>query len=81
PNLYGDRRDRNWEKGYAWWRNNCIEKIGKYALYNKITIAVTTQSGRDIDDDFPGGGYLFSKNGELIAETKDYKQEMLLAEI
>lgn len=81
PNLYGDRENRDWKKGYAWWKNNCIEKIGKYSLYNKIMIAVVTQSGRDIDDDFPGGGYLFSKNGELIAETKDYKQEMLLAEI
>lgn len=81
PNLYGDRENRDWEKGYTWWRKECIEKIGKYALYNKIMIAVITQSGRDIDDDFPGGGYLFSENGKLIAETKDYKQEMLLVEI
>ena len=44
-------------------------------------IAVSTQSGQNVDDDFPGGAYLFSANGELLAETKDYKQEILLVEI
>ena len=81
PDLYGDREKRDWEKGYTWWRKNCIEKIGPHALRNKMMIAVATQSGRNIDDDFPGGGYLFSQKGELVAETKDYKQEMLLIEI
>jgi predicted amidohydrolase len=81
PNLYGDRKNRDWEKGYAWWKIRCVEKIGQYALRNKMMIAVATQRGRDIDDDFPGGGYLFSQNGELLAETKDYRQEMLLVEI
>jgi len=81
PDLYGDSENRNWEKGYAWWKENCIKKIGRYALDNKITIAVATQSGRNSEDDFPGGGYLFSPSGKLIAETKDYKQDVLFVEI
>ena len=81
PDLYGNKNPRNWEKGYIWWRDNCIAKIGKYAKNYKIPIMVTTQSGRNVEDDFPGGGYLFSKNGDIISETIDYKQEILIIDI
>lgn len=81
PDLYGKRDPRNWEKGYLWWKNNCIEKIGKYAKDNRIKIAVATGSGRNEEDDFPGGGFLFSPEGETIKETTDYKQEILFVEI
>lgn len=81
PDLYGDRAKRDWERGYTWWRENCIKKIGQYALDNKMVIAVATQSGRNQDDDFPGGGYLFLPTGQLSAETKNYQQEMLLVEV
>lgn len=81
PDLYGDRDKRDWEKGYAWWRENCLKKIGQYAQDNKIVIAVATQSGRNQDDDFPGGGYLFLPTGQLSAETINYQQEILLVDI
>lgn len=81
PDLYGDRENRDWEKGYLWWRQNCVEKIGKYSKDNEIKIAVATGSGRNLEDDFPGGGYLFSENGEIITETRDCKQEILVLEI
>lgn len=81
PDLYGDRVNRDWLKGYNWWRNNCIEKIGRYSKNNNIKVAVTTQSGRNIEDDFPGGGYLFSQNGDLVSETSDYEQNILIVEI
>ncbi|MEI6054363.1 MAG: carbon-nitrogen hydrolase family protein [Candidatus Saccharibacteria bacterium] len=81
PDLYGNRNPRNWEGGYNWWKNNCIEKIGQYAKDNKINILVTTQSGRNEQDDFPGGGYLFSSDGKIISGTTDYKQEILIVTI
>jgi len=81
PDLYGSREQRNWENGYNWWKNNCIEKIGKYSKDNNVKIAVSTQRGRNQEDDFPGGGYLFSENGGIIAETDNYKQEILIVNI
>lgn len=81
PDLHGSREQRDWEDGYNWWRKNCIEKIGKYSKDNNIKIAVVTQSGRNKEDDFPGGGYLFSENGEIIVETDNYKQEILIVNI
>jgi len=81
PDLFGDRVNRNWSGGYNWWRQNCIEKIGQYARENKIMIAIATQSGHNCEDDFPGGGYLFSTTGEILSQTQDYHQGMLLVEI
>lgn len=81
PDLYGDSENRNWSKGYNWWRNNCIEKIGKYSKDNGMKIAVATMSGRNEYGDFPGGGYLFSENGEIIKETKSYDEELLIIDI
>lgn len=79
PDLYGDREKRDWEGGYRWWKNNCIEKLSQYAKKNNIQIGVATQGGRNTEDDFPGGGYLFSTNGEIISETDNYTQETLIA--
>lgn len=78
PDLYGDRENRNWQRGYNWWRNNCIEKIGSYAKDNQMAIAVSTQSGRNKENDFPGGGYYFSNEGQILTETKDYMDEILV---
>lgn len=81
PDLWGDSKNRNWESGYNWWRENCIEKISKYSKDNKMKIAVTTMSGRNEYGDFPGGGYLFSEDGEIVAETKDYKDKLLIIDV
>lgn len=81
PDLYGSREKRDWAKGYEWWKNNCMSKIGSYAKQNNIMIAVATQRGRNEEDDFPGGGYLFSIKGDVIAETRDYRQDMLICEL
>ena len=42
---------------------------------------VATQAGRTVDEDFPGGGYLFDDGGELVAQTGDGSEGMLLADV
>lgn len=81
PGLYGDQKTRNWESGFNWWKNNCIEKLGKYAADNAIYIGVSTQAGRTIDEDFPGGGYVFNSEGKCIYETDDWAEGALYAVI
>jgi NAD+ synthase (glutamine-hydrolysing) len=81
PDLYGESKNRDWEKGYEWWRGNCIKKIGKYSKDNKLKIAVVTMSGRNEYGDFPGGGYLFSHKGTLVAETKNHQDEILIIDL
>jgi predicted amidohydrolase len=71
PGLYGEQETRNWEKGYRWWESVCLERLSLYAQKYSFWIAVATQAGRTIDEDFPGGGYVFAPDGRRIFTTKD----------
>lgn len=81
PGLYGEQATRNWSTGFHWWRTHCIEKLGTYAADYKLYIAVATQAGRTVDEDFPGGGYLFDPNGACTAETGDWSEGILYVRV
>lgn len=81
PGLYGDQNTRSWQEGYDWWKGECFVKLGKYAVDNGIHIAVATQAGRTMDEDFPGGGYLFSPQGKCLAQSPDWKEGMLIVKV
>src|SRR5262249_13296013 len=72
PGLYGEQATRDWRSGFDWWRGECTTKLGRYARENGIFIAVATQSGRTMDEDFPGGGYLFGADGKVPAASEDW---------
>jgi predicted amidohydrolase len=72
PGLYGEQVTRNWESGYAWWEGECQKYLSRYAQDYGVWIGVATQAGRTVDEDFPGGGYVFSPTGERLYATADY---------
>jgi predicted amidohydrolase len=72
PGLYGEQATRNWETGYRWWEGKCQEQLSHYARTYGLWIAVATQAGRTIDEDFPGGGYVFAPNGQRVHATRDW---------
>lgn len=79
PGLYGAQETRNWQSGFNWWNTECEAKLGRYAQENKVYIAVATQAGRTVDEDFPGGGYVFAPDGSCIAATPDGSPGVLYA--
>lgn len=81
PGLYGEQATRNWASGYAWWEGECRGKLGAYARRNGLWIAAATQAGRTRDEDFPGGGYLFSPRGERLAATADHEPCLLVVDL
>ena len=81
PGLYGEQATRNWQSGYDWWHDDCQAKLGMYAQKFGLTIAAATQSGRTVDEDFPGGGYLFDQSGALVSQTSDWSEGMLIVEV
>ncbi|HEX5166336.1 MAG TPA: carbon-nitrogen hydrolase family protein [Thermomicrobiales bacterium] len=81
PGLYGEQATRNWQTGYDWWREKCADQLGAYAREHRISIAVATQAGRTIDEDFPGGGYLFGPDGATLAATDDWSEGVLDVEV
>ncbi len=72
PGLYGEQATRNWQSGYAWWEGECQKYLSRYSREHGLWIGVATQAGRTVDEDFPGGGYLFSPAGERVYATTDY---------
>lgn len=81
PGLFGEQVTRNWEKGYQWWEGECLNYLTQYARKYELWIGVATQAGRTIDEDFPGGGYLFSPGGERLLATKDYQPGAIYLEL
>jgi len=81
PGLYGSQETRNWQRGYNWWKKECQTKLAGYARDYKIHIAVSTQAGRTVNEDFPGGGYVFDPEGKMIFSTSDWKKGVLYADL
>jgi predicted amidohydrolase len=72
PGLYGEQATRDWASGFHWWRGECRQHLAGYAREFGVWIAVATQAGRTIDEDFPGGGYVFDPDGRCVYETPDW---------
>ena len=72
PGLYGEQATRDWRSGFQWWQGKCHEQLSVYAVKYGIWIAVATQAGRTVDEDFPGGGYVFAPDGRQVYATPDW---------
>jgi predicted amidohydrolase len=81
PGLYGAQATRNWRSGYAWWEGECQKYLGQFSQTHGCWIGVATQAGRTIDEDFPGGGYLFNPQGERLVATSDWQPGVIYIEI
>jgi len=81
PGLYGEQATRNWQSGFEWWKGECLNKMAHHAATNNLWIGVSTQAGRTVDEDFPGGGYLFSATGENLYCASDYGEGVAWLEV
>lgn len=81
PGLYGAQATRDWEAGYTWWEGKCQENLSGYAKKYGFWVGVATQAGRTVDEDFPGGGYIFSPTGECMVAADDHLPGAIYAEL
>jgi predicted amidohydrolase len=73
PGLYGEQETRNWKSGFEWWEGECQKFLSAYTKTYGCWAAVATQAGRTIDEDFPGGGYVFTPDGQRLYATPDWQ--------
>jgi predicted amidohydrolase len=81
PGLYGDQATRDWRSGFEWWQGECQKHLSEYARDTRMWIAVATQAGRTVDEDFPGGGYVFAPDGRRLYATPDWSPGASYVEI
>ena len=72
PGLHGDQATRDWRAGFEWWKAECQKYLSRYAKRYGLWVAVATQAGRTVDEDFPGGGYVFAPDGRCLYSTSDW---------
>lgn len=72
PGLHGDQATRDWRAGFEWWKGECRKYLSRYAKKYDIWVAVATQAGRTVDEDFPGGGYVFAEKGQCLYASSNW---------
>ena len=55
-----------------------FERLPLYASDSDLYIAVATQTGATVDEDFPGGSFVFGPDGSCLAKTEDYSEQLLI---
>jgi predicted amidohydrolase len=81
PGLYGEQAARDWRSGFEWWEGECQMYLGRYSREHNTWAVVATQAGRTIDEDFPGGGYVFAPDGRRLFATPDWSVGAVYLEI
>lgn len=82
PGLYGRRTDEaSWQEGFDWYKGHLEERLPNYARKYGIVIAVATQTGQTVDEDFPGGSYVFGTDGKVLAGSPDRREMMVVCDV
>lgn len=81
PGLYGPRRtsDADWQRGFEWWRGSVLADAARL-LPPDSWLAVSTQAGATVDEDFPGWAALVDANG-VVEELRDWHEGTLVIDL
>jgi len=83
PGLYGPRRtdDASWQRGLDWWESAGLADARGHARRLGLWIALATQAGATMDEDFPGLAAVVDPYGEVTARLPDWREGTLVANI
>jgi predicted amidohydrolase len=82
PGLYGRRTDEaGWQAGHAWWEDCGLGDARREARAHHLWVALATQAGSTIDEDFPGLAALVDPAGEVVDRTPDWRAGTLLVRL
>jgi predicted amidohydrolase len=82
PGLYGRRRDEeSWRRGHAWWVQQGLGQAVGHAKRYGLWVAIATQAGSTVDEDFPGLAALVTPYGEVADRLPDWRPGALVVDI
>jgi predicted amidohydrolase len=82
PGLYGRRTDTaSWRTGFEWWESCSLGDARRHAARLRLWVALASQAGSTVDEDFPGLAALVSPQGTVTARLLDWQPELLTVDI
>jgi predicted amidohydrolase len=82
PGLYGRRAtETEWRAGWDWWCGSALGDARRHARERGLWIAIATQAGSTVDEDFPGLAALVNPDGEVVAQLPNWSAADLVAEV
>jgi predicted amidohydrolase len=82
PGLYGRRVDESsWRDALEWWESSGLGDAIRHATRLRVPVALATQAGTTVDEDFPGIAALVSAEGTVIDRLPDWRPGTLLVDL
>jgi predicted amidohydrolase len=82
PGLYERRTSENeWRAGWDWWGSAGLADTRRHAREHGLWIAIATQAGATVDEDFPGLAALVDPRGEVVAQLPDWNAGTLVVDV
>lgn len=82
PGLHGRRNDQAaWQAGFDWWEGCGLADARHQARRLRVWVAMATQAGSTIDEDFPGIAALVAPTGEVVERLADWRPGTLVVDI
>jgi predicted amidohydrolase len=82
PGLYERRTTEDeWRAGWDWWLSAGLADAQRHARAHQLWIAIATQAGSTIDEDFPGLAALVDPRGEVVTRSDDWRSANLVVEV
>lgn len=73
--------EEGWRAGTAWWEGAGLGDVRRHARRHGLWIAMATQAGATMDEDFPGIAALVDPSGEVVARLPDGRAGELVVDI
>ena len=82
PGLHGRRTiEAEWRSGIEWWAGHGLGQAREHAARLGIWVAMATQAGSTVDEDFPGISALVSPDGEVVTRSPGREPDVLVVEV
>jgi len=71
----------SWRAGFAWWQRCGLGDARRHAKRLHLWVAMSTQAGTTIDEDFPGIAALVSPSGAVVDRLADWRPGTLIVDL
>ncbi len=70
-----------WRSGYDWWGTAGLADAQREAKRLGVWVAMATQAGSTVDEDFPGIAALVDPTGEIVDRLPDWRPGTLVVDV